>query len=655
MLARDAQGRAVFHQPDVVNVGHLGAADPLIDPAHDIAENALAVVVDLLPHIVGRPVRLRYRNGEDVRKLCARAGLRQLLLARQHVDLVIMQRMQRRRGRRRHPCGGGAGLRVGDLLRQHVRHHVRRGPHALADLGVAGQAVDQADIDVRVLIALDPGLGLHVVLANHGACFHRGMDLVAGTVEEAGIDEHDALEGLLDAGLEVHGGAAILVHDADLHGVFRQRQHLFDPGEQFAGKPDLVGAVHLRLDDIDRAGAAVAHLRVALEIVDREQAGDGGVEQAFRNFLAGSVEHRIGEHVMADIAHQQKAAAVQLEFTSVRGLVDAVGIERARQRLAALLEVGRQRAVHQPERVAIDQHLVLGVDGRDAVFHVEDRADGGFQDHVSDARRIVLADHVAAVDLDFDMQAVVDQKDGRGRGGVAAIARELGVRFQRGGVAALQFDRELATDDAVGSHIGVAAGRQRHGGIEEGLGFRDYLVAARLVEALGPLACFVRDRVGAVQRVVKTAPARVGGVQGITRIGEGHDQLGSADFSDLFIDIGRFDLLGRRFRQQISDLLQKRRVGIEVDRLALVGAVPVVDLRLQGVAEGEQFAIFRRQIADDGGQPCPERVGRNPGFRGRFPSDEIKQNGGDLQSVGIDTIHDGFFSRETALRRGFQG
>ena len=151
-------------------------------------------------------------------------------------------------------------------------------------------------------------------------------------------------------------------------------EHLLDPAEQLAGQRDLVGAVHLRLDDVDRAGAAVLRLRTALEIMDREQAGDRGVEEAFRNLLALRVEHRVGEHVVADIAHQQQAAAVQLELLAIGRLVDAVGIERAGQRLAALLEVGRQRAVHQAERVAIDQHLVFGIDRRDAVFHVEDGA-----------------------------------------------------------------------------------------------------------------------------------------------------------------------------------------------------------------------------------------------------------------------------------------
>ena len=272
---------------------------------------------------------------------------------------------------------------------------------------------------------------------------------------------------------------------------------------------------------------------------------------------------------------------MQLEFLAVRRLVDAVGVERARERLAALLEIGRQRAVHQAERVAIDQHLVFGIDRRDAVFHVQDGADGRFQDHVGDAGRIVLADDVAAVDFDLDMHAVVDQQDRGRRGGIALIAGELRVRFQRGGVAALQLDREFAGDDAVGGHIGVASGRQRDGRIEKGLGLGDDLVAAGLVVALAAFAGFVRDRIGAIKRVVKAAPARVGGVQGVARIGQRHDQLRSADLADFLVDIGGLDLLGRRLRQQIADFLQKRRVGIHVERLALVGAVPAVDFRLQ--------------------------------------------------------------------------
>ena len=346
---------------------------------------------------------------------------------------------------------------------------------------------------------------------------------------------------------------------------------------------------------------------------------------------------------------------MQLELLAVGGLVDAVGIERALERLAALLEIGGQRAVHQAERIAVDQHLVLGIDRRDAVFHVEDGRDRRFQDHVGDASRIVLADHVGAVDFDLDMHAVVDQQHRARRGGIALEARELRARFQRGGVAALQLDRELAGDDAVRGHIGVASGRQRHGGIEKRLGLGDHLVAARLVVALAGFARVVRDRIGAVECIVKAAPARIGGVQRIARIGQRHHQLRSADLADLLVDVGCLDLLRRRFRQEIADLLEERGVGIHVERLALVGAMPAVDFRLQAVADRQQLTVPGSQIAQDGGKPGPEAIRGNSGLGGGFLGDEIEQNGGDFQSVGIDTIHDGIFSRETAAGGRFSG
>ncbi len=187
------------------------------------------------------------------------------------------------------------------------------------------------------------------------------------------------------------------------------------------------------------------------------------------------------------------------------------------------------------------------------------------------------------------------------------------------------------------------------------LGFCDHLVAAGLVVALAAFAGFVRYRIGAIKCIVQAAPARIGGVQGVTRIGERHDQLRSANLADFLIDIRGLDLLGRRLRQQIADLPEKRRVGVHVERLALVGAMPAVDFRLQGVAHREQVAVFRSEIAEDGGKPGPEGVGRNPGLGGGFLGDEIEQNGSDLQSVGIDTIHDWYFSCETAVSTLFSG
>jgi hypothetical protein len=54
---------------------------------------------------------------------------------------------------------------------------------------MARQAAFKADVDVPVLVGGDPGGAFHVALADHRAGFHRGVDLVAGAVEEAGVDE----------------------------------------------------------------------------------------------------------------------------------------------------------------------------------------------------------------------------------------------------------------------------------------------------------------------------------------------------------------------------------------------------------------------------------------------------------------------------------
>ncbi len=53
VLRADAQGRAVLHQPDIMDIRHLGAADTLIDPTHHIAQYALAVVVEFLLDVPG--------------------------------------------------------------------------------------------------------------------------------------------------------------------------------------------------------------------------------------------------------------------------------------------------------------------------------------------------------------------------------------------------------------------------------------------------------------------------------------------------------------------------------------------------------------------------------------------------------------------------
>ena len=209
---------------------------------------------------------------------------------------------------------------MADLLLEHGGHQVRHGPHALADLRLALQAAGQAHVHVVVLVGADPFLGLHGRLAHHRAGFHGGMDFVAGAVEEAGVDEHHALARFLDAGLEVDRGTTLLVHDADLEGVARQAENVLDAAEQFGGEGDFFRAVHLRLDDVHRAGAAVGAGGVALEVVDGDQAGEQAVHDAFRHFVACLVEDGVVGHQVTDVADEQQRASVQGQLAVAVGL-----------------------------------------------------------------------------------------------------------------------------------------------------------------------------------------------------------------------------------------------------------------------------------------------------------------------------------------------
>src|SRR3546814_13057827 len=101
---------------------------------------------------------------------------------------------------------------MADLRLQHRLHHVGHRPHALADLRLAAETAGQADADIAILIGGDPVRRLHLALGDHRARAHRGVDLVARTVEEAGVDEDDAVLYRFDARPEVGAVAPFLVY-----------------------------------------------------------------------------------------------------------------------------------------------------------------------------------------------------------------------------------------------------------------------------------------------------------------------------------------------------------------------------------------------------------------------------------------------------------
>ena len=158
---------AVFHQADVVDVRHLGAADALVDPAHHVAQDALALLSSSCCTSSARPVGGRPAGWSADRASCARGrGWPARPGARPRRPGGSAARAASRRWARaprrcwRRPSGGRPSAPACPPCG-------RAPPTCPCRSAPAAQAAGEADIDVVVLIGLDPGGVLHVVLAHH--------------------------------------------------------------------------------------------------------------------------------------------------------------------------------------------------------------------------------------------------------------------------------------------------------------------------------------------------------------------------------------------------------------------------------------------------------------------------------------------------------
>ena len=302
-------------RPDVVDVGHLRAADALVDPAHHVAEDALRVVLELGGDVGRGPVRvLRERDRQDVLELAAAAApSRSRPGARARRPGGSGWRAGSRpwgwepRRSSRRPSGGRSSARASRAIRSGIAHM----PLPICARPARPQARPMSTL--ASLVGGDPGLRLHVGLAHHRAGLHRGVDLVAGAVEEAGVDEGHAR-----LAARMHSLRLTVVRRSSsmmpIFTVFGGRpSDLLDVREDLVGEGHFLGAVHLRLDDVDRARARVAQAVRLAQVVHGDQRGAHRVEQAFEGLVAVAVEHGGVGHQVADVAHQHQRAALEGE------------------------------------------------------------------------------------------------------------------------------------------------------------------------------------------------------------------------------------------------------------------------------------------------------------------------------------------------------
>ena len=217
---------------------------------------------------------------------------------------------------------------------------------------------------------------------------------------------------------------------------------------------------------------------------------------------------------------------------------------------------------------------------------------------------------------------------------IALVADKLFRVGQGGGFATFEGEHQSPFDHGVADRVNVRARLQRRGAVQHVAGVFNDLGAALFVvaRAFGAAVGF-RNDVGAIQRVVQRTPTRIGGVQGVAGIQDGHDQLGAGLHGQLSVDAAGADLEGFGRLDQIANALQKRLVGLHVGNRAGVGLVPSVKLGLQAVAFGQQGQVFRGQVSDDGIKAAPEVDTGHTCAGQNLLVDELVKRGGYLESV----------------------
>src|SRR5262244_2388127 len=158
----------------------------------------------------------------------------------------------------------------------------------------------------------------------------------------------------------------------------------------------------------------------------------------------------------------------------------------------------------------------------------------------------------------------------------------------------------------------VAAAGEWDGLIKHGAHARhDSLTAYLVVRTCADGAAVLRDGIRAIECIVEAAPARVCGIQRISRVGERRDELGPGNYRDLVISISGADSKIIAFWQNIADVTQKPLVVAQIKWRAGALTVILIDAGLELVANLEQLAIARAAVAQQLGKAAPERFSRD--------------------------------------------
>mmetsp|Transcript_4772 Transcript_4772/g.8483 ORF Transcript_4772/g.8483 Transcript_4772/m.8483 type:complete len:505 (-) Transcript_4772:252-1766(-) len=500
-----------------------------------------------------------------------------------------MERVKRRGGRGRHPCGGSTSLQLRKLGVHHALHVVGLSPHALADLSGANEASLDTNVHVPLFVSHAPGRLLDVSLGLYRACTEASVNLVTSAVQEACVDENATLLGSTDALLQVDGRAALLVHDSELDGVAGQAKKLFHAGEHTLCESNLLGSVLLGLDHVHRASARVALGTLGLlEVMHCSGYGDQCINQAFGNVTASvSKANCVGEQVHTNVAYQKYDAAGENLLAARFGAYKRpVGVKLANKVFATLGELLLKGSFHETGPVTVHLGLVKSINSSHRVLAVCNRGDCRLDHDVVNASSVGCANGARRVNLKDDVKAVVLEEHFSDGGSVHVVARKLLALLQRllGAVLELYLKLLVCAQGKLGHVAILGASCQGEVGVKYVVAVVKNLCAANGVVALALLRPIgFGEDVGAVHGVHEANPSRVSCVETKACVVHRAHELRTRGARDLGVHVLYVYLERGALRNDVANLAEESIVSSFVNGFALVLQVELINGGLDGV------------------------------------------------------------------------
>ncbi len=176
----------------------------------------------------------------------------------------------------------------------------------------------------------------------------------------------------------------------------------------------------------------------------------------------------------------------------------------------------------------------------------------------------------------------------------------------------------------------MAAFRKRYRCVEKIANPLDDTRATHFIIMLATLRTVaLRDHIGAIKRVIETAPACICCIEGVASIGSWNYELRSGDSRD-FQDIFGADGEIGGLREKIADRAEKSFVVLRIEEATCVRDMIGVDLRLKFTTKLQLRGNLRCEFGHKRAKPGPETLAGDGGAWQDLGFDEVVKDSGNL-------------------------